>query len=49
MMEGFINDMVSETNHMDASTVIEDNYKTTTVSKLGKAKPVVVHETTMVL
>ena len=44
MVEGFINDMVSETSHMDAPTVVEDNNETTTVSKLGKAKPVVVHE-----
>ena len=28
---------------MDAPTVVEDNNKTTTVSKLGKVKPVVVH------
>ena len=44
MMEAFINDMVSETSHMDASTVVEDNNKTTVVSKLEKAKPIVVHE-----
>ena len=44
MVEGFINDMVSETSHMDASIVVKDNNETTTVSKLGKAKPIVVHE-----
>ena len=44
MAEGFINDMVSETSHMDDPTVVKDNNKTTTVSKLGKVKPVVVHE-----
>ena len=44
MVEGFINDMVLETSHMDAPTVIEDNNKTTTVNKLGKAKPVSIHE-----
>ena len=36
--------MVLETSHMDAPTVVEDNNKTTTVSKEGKAKPVVIHE-----
>ena len=36
--------MVSETSHMDAPTVIEGNNEMTTVNKLGKAKPVVVHE-----
>ena len=44
MVEGFINDMVSETSHMDAPTVVEDNDKKTTVSKLRKSKPVFVHE-----
>ena len=44
MVEGFINDVVSETSHMDAPIVVEDNNETTTVSKLGKTKPVVVHE-----
>ena len=44
MVEGFINDMVSETSHMDAPTMIKDNNKTTTTSKLEKAKPVVVYE-----
>ena len=44
MVERLLNDMVSETSHMDAPTVVEDNNKTTTVSKLGKAKPAVVHE-----
>ena len=44
MVKGFINDMVSETSHMDAPTMVEDDNETTTVSKLGKAKPVIVHE-----
>ena len=44
MVEWFINDMVLETSHMDAPTMVKDNNKTTTVNKLGKAKPVVVHE-----
>ena len=44
MVEGLINDMVSETSHMDASTVVKDTNKTTSVSKLGKSKPVMVHE-----
>ena len=44
MIEGFINDMVLETSHMEAPTMVEDNNKTNTVSKFGKAKPVVVHE-----
>ena len=43
-MKGFINDMVSKTSHTDAPTVVKDNNKTTTASKLKKAKPVVVHE-----
>ena len=29
---------------MDAPTVVENNHKTTAVSRLGKTKPVVVHE-----
>ena len=44
MVEEFINDMVSETSHMDAPIVVEDNNKITAVSKLGKANPVGVHE-----
>ena len=36
--------MVLEISHMDVSTVVENNNKTTTASKLGKAEPVVVHE-----
>ena len=40
-MQGFINNMVGNTN---TATVVENNNKTTTVSKSGKAKPVVVHE-----
>ena len=43
MVEGFFDDMVSETSHTDAATVVENNNETTTLSKLGKAKPVVVH------
>ena len=44
MVEGFINDMVSETSHTDAPTVIKDNNKATTASKQGKATTIVVHE-----
>ena len=44
MVEGFINDMVSESSYLGASTLAKRNNETTTVSKLGKAKPVVVHE-----
>ena len=44
MVEGFINDMISETSHTDAPTVVEGNNETTSGSKLGKAKPVIVHE-----
>ena len=44
MVEGFLNDMVSETSHMDATIVVEYNNETTMVSKLRKAKPVVVPE-----
>ena len=44
MMERFINDMILETSHIDAPTVVKDNNETTAMSKLGKAKPVVVHE-----
>ena len=44
MVEGLINDIVSETSHMDTSTVVKDNNKMTAVSKLGKTKLVVVHE-----
>ena len=40
-VQGFINDMASNT---DTPTVIEGNNKVTMASKLGKAKPVVVHE-----
>ena len=36
--------MVPETNHIDAPTMVKDNNKTTTVSKLGKTKPIVVYE-----
>ena len=43
MVGGFINDMVSETSHINASTVVKDNNRTTAVTKLGKAKPVIVH------
>ena len=48
-VKGFINDIVSITSHTDASTVVKHNNKTTAASKLGKAKPVVVHKRTMVL
>ena len=40
-MQGFINDMVGNTN---TTTVVKNNNKTTTINKLEKAKPVVVHE-----
>ena len=40
-MQGFINDMVGNT---DPPTMIEDINKATMASKLGKAKPVIVHE-----
>ena len=40
-MQGFINNMFGNTN---TATVVENNNKTTTISKLGKVKPVVVHE-----
>ena len=43
-VKGFINDMVSETSHTDAPTVVKDNNEMTAGSKLGKAKTVVVHE-----
>ena len=43
MVEGFLDDMVSETSHMDDATVVENNNETAMVSKSGKAKPVVVH------
>ena len=44
MVEGFINDLVLKTSHTDAPTIVEDNNKTTAVSKLGKVKPVIVNE-----
>ena len=44
MVEGLINDMVSDTSHMNAPTVVKDDNEITAVSKLGKAKPVVIHE-----
>ena len=44
MVEGFINDMVSETSQINASTVVKDNNKTTAVGKLEKTKPVIAHE-----
>ena len=43
-VKGFINDMVSETSDTDTPTVVKDNNEMTVASKLGKAKPVVVHE-----
>ena len=36
--------MVLETSQMDDSTMVDDNNETTTVGKLGKASPVVVHK-----
>ena len=44
MVEGFINDMVSETSHTDAPTVVKDNNEMIAVSKLEKGKPVIVYE-----
>ena len=44
ILEGFINDMISETSHTNAPTMVKDNNKTTAASKLGKVNPVVVHE-----
>ena len=44
MVEVFINNMVLETSHIDAPTMVKDHNETTMVSKLGKTKPVVVHE-----
>ena len=44
MAEKFINAMVLKTSHIDAPAVVKDNDKTTVVNKLGKDKPVVVHE-----
>ena len=43
-VKGFNNGIVSETSHMDVPTVVNNNNKTTAASKLGKAKPVIVHE-----
>ena len=43
-VQGSINNTVSETSNTDAPTVVEDNDKTTAANKLGKSKPVVVHE-----
>ena len=40
-VQGFINNIVGK---KDAPTVVGGNNETTAVSKLGKAKPVVVHE-----
>ena len=40
-VQGFINDMVGNTN---VPTVVESSDKATAASKLGKYKPVVVHE-----
>ena len=44
IVETFIYNMISETSHTDAPTVVKDNNKTTVASKLEKVKPVVVHE-----
>ena len=43
MVEGFINDMVLETSHMEATTVVKGNNEAITAGKLGKAKPAIVH------
>ena len=43
-LQRFINDMVLETSNTDTPTMVEDNNETIAASKLGKAKPVVVHE-----
>ena len=40
-MQGFVNDMVDNTN---VPTVVKSGNKVTAASKLGKAKPVIVHE-----
>ena len=40
-VQGFINDMVGNTN---VPTVVESSNKATAAIKLGKAKPIVVHE-----
>ena len=45
MVEGSLDDMISEKSHTDAATVVNNNNKTTTVSKSGKAKLVILHET----
>ena len=42
-VQGFVNDMVSETSNTDIPTVVKDNNKKTVANKLGKAKPVVIH------
>ena len=44
IVQGFINNMISETSNMNTSTVVKDNNKKTAASKLTKAKPVVAHE-----
>ena len=44
MVEGFINDMVSESSYMEDPTVVEGSNEMTTVIKLEKVEPVVVHE-----
>ena len=41
MVQGFINDMVG---NMDNPTMVEGNNEATGANKLGKTKPVVVHE-----
>ena len=40
-IQGFINNMIGNTN---TATGVKNNYKTTTISKSGKSKPVVIHE-----
>ena len=44
MVEGFINDMVSESSYLEAPTIAECNNETTTESEIRKLKPVVVDE-----
>ena len=44
MVEGFINDMVSESSYLEAPTMAKGSNETTAESEMGKLKPVVVHE-----
>ena len=43
-VQGFINDMVSETSNIDTPIVVNDKNKLTAASKLGTPQPVVVHD-----